>query len=101
MSDSTGAVGWQPKIKYPENDAATKLADEVERSKVKDNLSKTNETWEAFKQQDTALQDLTDAATVVGTFGYQMGKTVLFGDVVDTYKAVELGAKALYHFGEG
>lgn len=98
MSDSTGTIGWQPKIKYPENDAATKLADDVEKSMVKDGKSKTNDTWEAYKKQEGVLQDLTDAGKVVGTLGYEMGKTVLFGDAVDTYKAVELGGKALYNF---
>ncbi len=68
---------------------------------VKDGKSKTNDTWEAFKKQDTVLQDITDAATVVGTFGYQMGKTLVFGDAIDQYKTIELGAKALYHFAKG
>lgn len=101
MSDSTGTVGWQPKIKYPENDAATKLADDVEKSLVKDGKSKTNDTYEAFKKQDTVVADLADAAKVAGTFGYQMGKTVVFGDAVETYKAVELGAKSLYNYATG
>lgn len=97
MSDSTGTVGWQPKIKYPEHDPATKLADDVEKSLVKDGKSKTNDTYEAFKKQESVLKDLGDAGKVVGTLGFHMGKSMLFGEAIDTYKTVELAAKALYN----
>lgn len=100
MSETSG-VGFTPTIKYPDTDVGTKLADDVEKSKVKDGKSKSSDTWEAFKKQDTVINDLVNAGTFVGTYAYGLGKTLLAGDLIDTYKSIELAGKSLYNFATG
>jgi hypothetical protein len=100
MAD-TSAIGFTPKLKYPEQDVATSTADQVEKGKVQDGKGKTDDTWAGFQQQDTWINDLANAGKVVGTLGYGLGKALLVGDMVDGYGAIEQGGKALYNYATG
>ncbi len=99
MSDNTNAIGWNPKLKYPDNDAATKLADDVEKKEVADGKSKTGNSWAAYQAQNKVIEDVGSAGKFVALTTYNVGKGVI--GIADQVEAVETGAKALYHLASG